>query len=211
MGHAEQPMIDGPAEAEIFEAHKVDALVDRGAVTAEQASSASAAELEAMVDKLFEPEYWMNVRTLAVEKKKPGHKAEDALIDILRSNKAFTITHAEPSKDQLEATDVEIMLKGETEPIRVQITGNLDGAAIEAKKKQLARVNAELKRARPEARSVILVPLRSITEVLHAAESGNIRERRNVAYDFTRQLLTTMGRTGDYCDMVERLARRLAS
>jgi len=69
-----------------------------------------------------------------------GNAAEEVFIEALRNHSAIDrIEHGTPEQDEVEKTDIIVYFKGESEPVKVQLSTVREGVILENKKATLPR------------------------------------------------------------------------
>ncbi len=178
-------------------AHKIDALVDARRITKEQAASADPAELDRMVEKLFEPDLHQNwYHPESIVNKEPSQRAENVIVELLNSHPLFKANHGSQEADQRDKIDIELRIEGSQETIPLQVTSDADDASL---KRKMARLS----------RKTVLVLLPPAERILDAYERRNNRDLQTILQDVVRQILQAIARNWEYRGLYEQLEDRL--
>jgi len=187
---------------DVIQAHKVDFLVEQG-VDKEKIQAASDSELDAVVQELFDREYWLDVQRLEPHEKTPGQKAEDLLIELINRHPDL---HAEPVRvkaehgsdieDQEQGIDIKLWLPEEEKPVLIQMTAIAEPEKLSRKAVRLAK-------------DVIMVVAPPVGRLLDAQQRRNQRDLQEYVTSFFREILKQMRASGVYHQMYEHFEDRM--
>ncbi len=190
----------GPTDAELREAHKLNHLVNEGEILASEVSEADTAEVDRMVEELFDENYSQNIyHPEVMHEKSPGQRVEDSIVDILNESQGiFRAEHASDEMDQgKEKADILLRVEGEEEPILVQLTTNTNARSVQQKLERLPS-------------HTIFVELPETRKISSLIEEGNPLHLRGIAKSVIQKVLHTMQVQTEYQGQYHRIAQRLA-
>lgn len=186
-----------PSDDELRQAYKIDHLVDEGEISATEASEASAAEIDRMVEQLFDRQFTQNFfRPWETRDKSMGQKAEDILVELLNKLPWLHVRHATDREDHLQKIDLAVTVEGDDHEIPVQLATFTDRERLLAKRKKTPR-------------EVLLVAV-PMADIFLAYERHDEQRMVEVFKAFIRQLLEGIRSLPDYLPVFDHLKQQLA-
>lgn len=174
------------------QAYKINKLVDEEIITAEQASAASAEEIEETINALFSKDFSQNYnKPWEFHEKTMGQRAEDVLVELVNRFPFFRIRHETEQKDHEHKVDLVLQISGNDREIPIQLAAYNEQEKLEAKREKVPN-------------NVVLVGL-PMADIFLAYQEHDEQRLRMVVKDFTRQVLQGVKRLPKYVPVYESL------